>query len=179
MWIHRLVCSRSVAVSRLGSAAWRYRHTTVSGSLKEPLFNASWVSKLSGRNIPDAWCGGVLQPGHATSWSTRGVLSSVCCGLHQRSVSSFRSLLSLKARGLCSEKPTETPDQAPTPNWKETSPIPGQGLFKFKELVSTQPQTKSIFAPAHVGRSQMFARPCTGLHRSRFMLLFFSFEILL
>lgn len=142
--IHRLVSSRYTGVNRLRSAAWRYKHTpvTVSGSVKEPLFNASWVYKLNGRNSPGAWCSGILQPGNTTSWSTRGVLSSVCCcGLHERSMSSFRSLLSLKARGLCSEKPKETPDQAPVENWKESNPIPGQGLFKFKELVSTQTQT--------------------------------------
>lgn len=134
--IHRLVSSRR-------SAAWRYRHTpvTVSGNIKEPLFNVSWVSKLSGRNSFGAWCSGIPPPGNTTSWYTRGVLSSVCCGLHERPVSSFRSLLSLKARGLCSEKPKETPDQTLVENWKETSPIPGQGLFKFKELVSTHPQS--------------------------------------
>lgn len=169
MWIHRLVCSRSAAVSRLGSVAWCYRHTPVSGSLQEPLFRASWVSKLGGRNSPGAWCGGVLQPGHARSWSTRGVLSSVCSGLHQRSGSSFRSLLSLKARGLCSEKPTETPDQAPAPTLKETGPIPGQGLFKFKELVSTQrnPHVYWLQTVSDV------TGPCTGLRRSRFRLLGF------
>lgn len=141
--IHRLVSCRYPGVNRLRSAAWRYRHTpvTVSDSVREPLFSAPWVSKLNGRNSPGAWCRGVLQPGNMTSWYTRGVLSSVCCGLHERSVRSFRSLLSLKARGLCSEKPKETPDQVPVENWKEINPIPGQGLFKFKELVSTQPQT--------------------------------------
>lgn len=142
--IHRLVSCRCAGVSRLRSAAWRYRHTpvTISKSVREPLFSAPWVSKLNGRNSPGAWCRGVLQRGNTTSWYTRGVLSSVCCGLHERSVRSFRSLLSLKARGLCSEKPKETPDQVPAENWKETNPIPGQGLFKFKELVSTQPQLK-------------------------------------
>lgn len=149
--IHRLVSSRYTGVSRLRSAAWRHRHTpvTVSGSVKEPLFNASWVSKLNGRNSPGAWCSGMLQPGNATSWSTRGVLSSVCCGLHEKSVGGFRSLLALKARGLCSEKPTETPVQAPAENRKETSPVPGQGLFKFKELVSTKLKY-CILAPAVV-----------------------------
>lgn len=144
--IHRLVSSRNSGVSRLRSAAWRHRHTpvTVSGSVKEPLFNASWVSKLNGRNSPGAWCSGIPQPGTTTPWYTRGVLSSVCCGLHERSVSGFRRLLSFKARGLCSDKPKESPDQAPVENWKETNPIPGQGLFKFKELVSTQAQVYSL-----------------------------------
>lgn len=142
--IHRLVSSRSAGVSKLRSAAWRHRHAPVSGSVKEPSFKASWVFKLNGRNGPGACCAGILLPGNMTSWSTCGVLSSVYPGLRERSVGSFRSLLSLKTRGLCSEKPKETPDQSPAENWRETSPIPGQGLFKFKELVSTQPSLKYI-----------------------------------
>lgn len=142
--IHRLVSTRSAGVSKLRSAAWRHRHAPVSGSVKEPSFKASWVLKLNGRNGPGACCTGILLPGNTTSWSTCGVLSSVYPGLRERSVGSFRSLLTLKARGLCSEKPNETPDQSPTENRKETSPIPGQGLFKFKELVSTQPSLKYI-----------------------------------
>lgn len=134
--IHRLVSSRSAGVSKLRSAAWRHRHAPVSGSVKEPSFKAAWVFKHNGRNGPGACCTGILLPGNTTSWSTCGVLSSVYPGLRERSVGSFRSLLPLKARGLCSEKPKETPDQSPAENWKETSPIPGQGLFKFKELVS-------------------------------------------
>ncbi|XP_003963893.3 cardiolipin synthase (CMP-forming) [Takifugu rubripes] len=132
--IHRLVSSRSAGVSKLRSAAWRHRHAPVNGSVKEPSFKVSWVSKLSGRNGPGTCCTGILLPGNTTSWSACGVLSSAYPGLRERSVGSFRSLLTLKARGLCSEKPKETPDQSPAENWKETSPIPGQGLFKFKEL---------------------------------------------
>lgn len=139
--IHRLLSSRFAGVSRIRSAAWRHRHAPVpvGGSVKEPSFSASWVSKLNGRNGPGACCTGILQLGKTTSWYTHGALSSVCRGLHERSVSSVRSLLSLKTRGFCSEKPREAPDQSPAENGKETSPIPGQGLFKFKELVSTQP----------------------------------------
>lgn len=138
--IHLLVSSRGGGVSRLRSVAWRYRHTpaAVSGSVKEPSFNAPWVSKLSGGPGPGVCCHGILQPGKTSPWYTRGALSSVCCGLHERSVSRFGSLLSLKTRGLCSQKPKEILDQTPAENWKETNPIPGQGLFKFKELVSTQ-----------------------------------------
>lgn len=128
--IHLLVSSRCAGVSRLRSVAWRYRHTpaAVSGSIKEPSFNALWVSKVSGGPGPGVCCGGILQ-GKTSPWFPRGDLSPV---------SRFGSLLSLKARGFCSQKPKEILDQSPAENWKETNPVPGQGLFKFKELVSTQ-----------------------------------------
>lgn len=62
-------------------------------------------------------------------------------GGHGRSAAGLRSPLLRGARGLCSGKAEGTPDSArPGDRNQGGDPLPGEGLFKFKELVSTDQQ---------------------------------------
>lgn len=142
--VRRVVSVRGAGVCRLHSAAWRPRHTVIDtpvnvcGRLKEPPVSCSWVFRINEADSCIACWGGIFQRRKVTPWHAQRTVLSLCRGLHERSVTSFRSLTSSKARGLCSGNPKETPCSSPTTDRKETSSVPGQGLFKFKELVSTE-----------------------------------------
>lgn len=126
-----LVSARPAGVCRLDNAAWRHRHSPVTecGRLNNPLLNGFSVFRLKGTDSRVPCWSAVLRP--------HGPELSVNRGVHQRSVTGFRALRSPKARGLCSEKPGETPpDGSPAAERKEENSVPGHGLFKFKELVS-------------------------------------------
>lgn len=148
--VRRVVSVRGGGVCRLHSAAWRHRHTVtdtpvnVCGRLKEPPVSCSWVFRINGSDSRIPCWSGIFQRRKVTLWHAQGTVLSLCRGLHERSVASFRSLQSSKARGLCSGNPKETPGGSPTTNRKETSSVPGQGLFKFKELVSTDVSDRCI-----------------------------------
>ncbi|XP_034407991.1 cardiolipin synthase (CMP-forming) [Cyclopterus lumpus] len=83
------------------------------------------------------WTDGPRLPGvNATPWHARGTVL-LHRGGHERSSSAAGFLYPLTpgARGLCSGKTKETPDGSPEEGRSEAGePVPGHGLFKFKEL---------------------------------------------
>uniref|UniRef100_A0A3P8T6L2 Cardiolipin synthase (CMP-forming) n=1 Tax=Amphiprion percula TaxID=161767 RepID=A0A3P8T6L2_AMPPE len=113
-------------------ASWRLAHTPVAERARhtQPQVSGSCLLRLrwtDGR-VP-CWTG-ILQRVHRAPY--RG-------GGHERSAAaSFRCVLTPGARGLCSgsRKSEETPESVPVEQRGETGPgpVPGQGLFKFKEL---------------------------------------------
>lgn len=133
-----LVFARGAGVCGLDTAAWRHRHIAVTecGRLKEPPVSGSWVFRLKGTDSRVACWSGIPQQIKVTPCHARGTVLSVYRGVHERSVASVRSLLSPEARGFCSGKAKETADRSPAADRNEDAPVPGHGLFKFKELVS-------------------------------------------
>ncbi|XP_070772299.1 cardiolipin synthase (CMP-forming) [Enoplosus armatus] len=131
--VRSLVSARRAGVCWHEPASWRHRHTPVTecARLKQSPVS-SRLFRLNGTNGRVACWSGILQQVKATTWHAQ---QSFCTGGgHERSVASFRSLLSPKARGLCSGKTKETPDSSPAADQNEAGAVPGQGLFKFKEL---------------------------------------------
>lgn len=136
-----LVSARGAGVCRLDTAAWRHAHAPVteSGRLKEPPVSGSWVFGLKGTESRVACWTGTLRRIQMTPWRAQGTVRSVYRGVHERSVASVRSLLSSKARGLCSGNDKEIADRSPAAaDRNEDGSVPGHGLFKFKELVSSE-----------------------------------------
>lgn len=135
--IRWLVSARGAGVCRLYTAAWRYGHTPVieCGRLKEPPLNGAWFFRLKGTGNRVACWNESLQQVKLTHWHAQETVPSRYRGLHERSVYSYP--LSFNARGFCSGKPTDTLGSSPPPDRNDNSPVPGHGLFKFKELVST------------------------------------------
>uniref|UniRef100_UPI003AAAFC3D cardiolipin synthase (CMP-forming) n=1 Tax=Centroberyx gerrardi TaxID=166262 RepID=UPI003AAAFC3D len=135
-----LVAARSASVCRLEPASWRNRHTPVTECprLKQSVPSGSWLFRLKLRSSACAdsrgscWSG-IMPEVTPRPWHAHGTLS-LHRGGHGRSVASFRSLLSPGARGLCSGKPQEPPEGSPAADRSEAGSVPGQGLFKFKEL---------------------------------------------
>lgn len=134
------VSTRGAAVCWLEPASWRHRHTPVSegARLKLSPVSGSWQIRLKGTDSRVSCWTGILQQVKATPWDARGTVPPVYPGGHARSVASFRSVVSPPARGLCSGKAEETPGSTGAGDRNEASPVPGQGLFKFKELVSAE-----------------------------------------
>ncbi|XP_074531914.1 cardiolipin synthase (CMP-forming) [Halichoeres trimaculatus] len=136
-----LTSARCGGVCWLEPASWRHRHTPVSGyaKVKQMPVSGSWLPRLKGTDGPVSCWSGILQQVNATPWTAQGLVIPVYGRGHERSVASFRSLLSpsargLTARGLCSGKSKEAPENSPAADQNEASPVPGHGLFKFKEL---------------------------------------------
>lgn len=136
----RLASARCAGMCWLEPASWRHRHTPVTecAKLTQSPVSGSRLFRLKAADSRVACWSGILQQVKATHWHAQGAVLPVYQGGHERSVASFRSLLSPKARGLCSGKTKETPDSSPAADRNEASPVPGQGLFKFKELVRTE-----------------------------------------
>lgn len=131
------VSARGTGVCWLEPVSWRHRHTPVTdcARLKPTPVTGSWLSAAKGADSRVACWSGILQQVKATPWHAHGTVIPVFPrGGHERSVASFRSLLSPKARGLCSGKPKESPDSSPVAEQNEASAVPGHGLFKFKVL---------------------------------------------
>ncbi|CAJ1066762.1 cardiolipin synthase (CMP-forming) [Xyrichtys novacula] len=127
----------SAGVCGLQPASWRHRHTPVTeyAKVKHTPVSGSWLLRLKGTDSPVSCWSGILQQVNATPWHAHGSRTvPVYRGGHERSVASFRSLLSPTARGLCSGKSKETPESPPAAEQNEPSTVPGHGLFKFKEL---------------------------------------------
>lgn len=107
----------------LEPASWRLRHTPViveRASLKPPQ-----VSRV----FPDSRV--VVQQGKHSPWSAR-LLFLLHRGGREKLATGFRCRLTPRARGLCTGKPEETPGASEGKDGGGT--VPGQGLFKFKEL---------------------------------------------
>lgn len=140
------VSARGASVCWLNTTAWRQRQTPVTNyeSPKNPLVSGFSVSRLKGVGSRLASWSGILQPVKAEPWQVQGTVLSLYPGVHERSVVRFRSVLSPKVRGLCSKKTKDTLDSFPAADPKEDSPVPGHGLFKFRELVSARVFDKSI-----------------------------------
>uniref|UniRef100_A0A3B4ZXH1 Cardiolipin synthase 1 n=1 Tax=Stegastes partitus TaxID=144197 RepID=A0A3B4ZXH1_9TELE len=126
---------RRAAVCGLEPASWRLAHTPVPERARctQPPVSGSCLLRLR-------WT-----DGRVSCWS--GILQQVnrthgCAlqyrGGHERSAAatSFRCVLTPGARGLCSssKKSEETPESGPVEQRGDTGAVPGQGLFKFKEL---------------------------------------------
>lgn len=135
-----LVSARGEGVCRLEPASWRHRHTPVAqyARLKQSPVSGSWLLNLKGTDGRVACWSGILQQVKTTPWHAQGTGLPVYRGGHERSAAGFRSLLLPSARGLCTGKNEETPDSSPATDRGDVRPVPGQGLFKFKELVSTE-----------------------------------------
>ena len=128
------VPARCAGVCRLEPALWRLGHMPVTecARFQQPQLNGSWLFGLKWAESRLACRSGILQQIKQTPWHARGTVL-VYRGGHERSAASFRPLLSLRARGLCSGKSEKAPE-----NREEGGVVPGQGLFKFKELVSVE-----------------------------------------
>lgn len=125
----RVASARRAGVCRLEPASWRHRHTPVSDCawVKQPQVSGSCLLRLKGTNSRVVLPAGIHQvkptgPVHLHH------------GGHQRSGTSFRSLLSPTVRGLCSGKREEKPDEPQMEERSDVSAVPEHGL-KFKELV--------------------------------------------
>ncbi|KAM6915810.1 cardiolipin synthase (CMP-forming) [Xenentodon cancila] len=126
-------------------ALWRHRHSPVTelAGLVRSQVSGSWLSRLQWTDGRVACWGGILQQVKLTPKLANGA-ALVHPGGHQRSPATFRSALSLGARGLCSGKaeeaargpaPADREDGGPVPvPGPAQGQVPGQGLFKFKEL---------------------------------------------
>lgn len=133
---HAATLSRPPAgrLCRHEPALWRLGHAPVSefSRLPRPQVCGSRLLGLKCAEGRTACWGEVLRlPGETALRYPGG---------HGRSAASFLSLLTPSgARGLCSQKVKEAappPGSSATADREEAGPIPGQGLFKFKELVS-------------------------------------------
>ncbi|XP_047459896.1 cardiolipin synthase (CMP-forming) [Mugil cephalus] len=120
--------ARCVGVCWLEPASWRLRHTPVTEGAR---LNLSQVGLKWNDGRLASWRG-LLQQTKQSPWDKRGS-ELLYRGGHERSAVSFRSLLSPKARGLCSGKSEEASDKPPAADGGEGA-VPGHGLFKFKEL---------------------------------------------
>ncbi|XP_023249280.1 cardiolipin synthase (CMP-forming) [Seriola lalandi dorsalis] len=132
--VRSLVSPRSAGVCWLEPASWRHRQTPVTecARLKRSQVSGSWLVRLKGTDSRVGCWSGILPQVKPTGWHEQGTVL-LYRGGHERSAASFRSLLSPNARGLCSGK-KETPDSSPAADRPEAGAVPGQGLFKFKEL---------------------------------------------
>ncbi|KAA8583497.1 hypothetical protein FQN60_014705 [Etheostoma spectabile] len=103
-----LLSAQCAGVCRLEPASWRHRHAPVTdcARLKQSPVSGSWVFRVNGTDGRVACWSGILQQVKATPWRTQGTVHR---GGHERSETSFKSLLSPKARGLCSGKTKESP----------------------------------------------------------------------
>ncbi|XP_035519319.1 cardiolipin synthase (CMP-forming) [Morone saxatilis] len=126
--------ARGAAMCRLEPVSWRHALTPVNecARLRQSPVSGSWPPRGTESRV--ACWSGILQQVKTTPWHAQGAVSPVYWGGHERSVAGFRSLLYPSARGLCSGKTKETPDNSPAADGNEASPVPGHGLFKFKEL---------------------------------------------
>ncbi|XP_068597434.1 cardiolipin synthase (CMP-forming) isoform X1 [Brachionichthys hirsutus] len=116
--------------------SWRRKHAPVNESSRPKHSSVSglWHPGLRGMEcLAGCWTGDLRQV-NASRLHAQGTVHPVHRGLHERTVSGFRSLLSPASRRLCSGKPKETTGSSLEADRKETSTVPGQGLFKFKEL---------------------------------------------
>ncbi|XP_039856541.1 cardiolipin synthase (CMP-forming) [Simochromis diagramma] len=130
-----LVSARSAPVCLLEPVSWRLRYTPVTefARLKRPPVSGSYLARLKGTDSRVACWSGVLQQGKQTPWHVQGPIPMTQGG-HERYAASFRSLLSPRARGLCSGKTDEKPDSSTGEERGDAGTVPGHGLFKFKEL---------------------------------------------
>ncbi|XP_068183424.1 cardiolipin synthase (CMP-forming) [Antennarius striatus] len=119
-----LLSARATGGCLLEPASWRYRHAPVNDCtrLHHYLISGLRHSGVKGTDRRVACWGGVLQQAKPSQ------------GLHDTSVSGFWSLLTPTSRRLCSGKTKETMDSSPEADRKETTTVPGYGLFTFKEL---------------------------------------------
>lgn len=133
-----LVSPRCAGVCLLEPASWRHRSAPVTecARLKRSQVSGSWLARLKGTDSRVACWSGVFQQVKPSNRHEHGTLL-LYRGGHERSAAGFRSLLSPNARGLCSEKTKETPESPATAERTDASTVPGHGLFKFKELVSS------------------------------------------
>ncbi|KAI3363453.1 hypothetical protein L3Q82_012069 [Scortum barcoo] len=122
----------SAPLCRHAPASWRRAHTPVARCAAPA---RSPVLALKVTDNRGACCTGILRQVRAAAWHAQGTVNRRG---HERSAAGFRSLLLTGARGLCSGKTEGAPEGSaeggasgtgPTP-----TPVPGQGLFKFKEL---------------------------------------------
>ncbi|XP_041866249.1 cardiolipin synthase (CMP-forming) isoform X2 [Melanotaenia boesemani] len=120
----------SASVCRLEPPLWRLRHTPVTECtrLTQPQLSGSWLFGLKWTESRVSYWSGILPQVRQTPRIARGSVFEYRGG-HNRSTVSFRSLLPPRARGLCSGKTEKAPQ-----NRDEAGVVPGQGLFKFKEL---------------------------------------------
>ncbi|XP_039994241.1 cardiolipin synthase (CMP-forming) [Xiphias gladius] len=128
-----LVSARCAGVCWLEPASWRHRQGPVTECARLRRSQVAWLLRLKGTDTRVACWSGILQQVKPTAWHEQGAVP-LYRGGHGRSAASFRSPLAHRARGLCSGKPKETPDTPPAADGTEASAVPGQGLFKFKEL---------------------------------------------
>lgn len=122
------------SVCGLAPALWRIGHTPVAQRMSSarPQVSVSWFFRLKWTDVR-ASCWTKQVPGHAR------VTVLAHHGCSERPAGGFRSLLTPRAgRGLSSGKPEEAADR------DERGLVPGQGLFKFKELVSPKPEHQTF-----------------------------------
>ncbi|XP_051815664.1 cardiolipin synthase (CMP-forming) [Acanthochromis polyacanthus] len=122
---------RRAALCGFEPASWRLTHTPVLERTRhtQPQVSGSCLLRLQWTDGRVSCWTGILQRVEPAPYRGRGHEGSAAAA-------SFRCLLTPGARGLCSSsrKSEETPESVPVEQRGETGPVPGQGLFKFKEL---------------------------------------------
>lgn len=120
---------RCAGVCRLVPPKWLLGQppATVKARLTQPRLSGSWLFKLKWTDCRGSCIQRVKQSG----------LAQVSVLVHrrglERSAAGLRPLLLPRAQGLCSKKTEEEPDTSAA---SDRDTVQGQGLFKFKELVS-------------------------------------------
>ncbi|KAM4600027.1 cardiolipin synthase (CMP-forming) [Fundulus diaphanus] len=122
---------RWTGVCRLGPGIWRLGQppATVSARLTQPRLSGSWLFKLKWTDCRGACFSRSIQGGKRSGLARGSAL--VHRGGLGRSAAAWRPLSLPGGRGLSSKKTEEAPD-SPAAADKDT--VPGEGLFKFKEL---------------------------------------------
>nr|XP_057915057.1 cardiolipin synthase (CMP-forming) [Doryrhamphus excisus] len=124
-----LLSARCAAACRLEEASWRHKRTPVTAARlsQSTTGSSSWSFGLRGADSRLPCC---LIPRGVAQLSTWRLCGDVLVhhGGHSRFAVNFRSLLATGARGIC-DKNNKRPDGP-----SKDPPVPGQGLFKFKEL---------------------------------------------
>ncbi|XP_076016577.1 cardiolipin synthase (CMP-forming) [Genypterus blacodes] len=135
--IRRIHCA---GVCGLQPALWRHARTPVTVCVRLTQTAARggscYLRLKSGPERadprPSCWSGFLpgVKPG---PWDAQGA-ALLYRGGHWRSLGGSRSALPPGARELCSGKGQEGPKDPPAADRSDDSKVPGQGLFKFKEL---------------------------------------------
>nr|XP_019942327.1 PREDICTED: cardiolipin synthase (CMP-forming) [Paralichthys olivaceus] len=130
-----VVSARCAGVCGLEPASWRLSLTPVTkcAGPRRPQVSGAGLVRLHVTDSRASRWTGLLQP---VTLSLRYRPGAPCLhrGGQQRSALISLSAPPPEARGLCTGKAKETPDSPPAADRTEASTVPGQGLFKFKQL---------------------------------------------
>lgn len=133
------VAARCVGMCGLETASRRHRNTpvTVYARLTQTAPSGSCFHRLKSASActdTRASClTGIIPEVKPGPWHAQETVL-LYRGGHGRSWGSVRSVQPSGARGLCSGKPQEKQDGSTAADRSEGGSVPGQGLFKFKEL---------------------------------------------
>ncbi|XP_053291823.1 cardiolipin synthase (CMP-forming) [Pleuronectes platessa] len=125
-----VVSARGSVVCGLEPASWRLSRTPVTECARRPQVSGAWLVRLHGTDSQASCWTGLLHPGARYRPGATGLHR----GGQQRSLLISRCSPPPEARGLCTGNAKEKPGSPPAADRPEASTVPGQGLFKFKQL---------------------------------------------